>query len=96
MGNMKKIKHNAYICYTQAGFRKATKDFVFGDNKPYPNRYKEVKQDMIGHPKTYPSPVVMTWGYAGYEYLYCTCIPIAQDKLLKRHYILMEIPKEKQ
>ena len=93
MSNMKKLQSNVYICYTQAGFRKATKDFMFGDEETYPNRYAEEKENMVGFPKNYPSLVVMNWQYRGITYLHSTCIPITKTKLLKRHYLLYD-PKE--
>ena len=90
MSNMKKLQSNVYICYTQAGFRKATKDYMFGDEEPQPNRYAEQKRNMVGFPKNYPSIVVMNWEYMR---LRCTCIPITKEKFRKRHYILYD-PKE--
>ena len=77
--NMKKIQAGVYICKTQAGFRKATKDFMFGDRKAEPNEYAEEKENMVGYPTKYPSLVSMTWGYRGITYLICRCVPL--DKI---------------
>lgn len=61
------VRNNIYIVRTQAGFRQALKDFGWE---------KECNESPRGFPRVYPSMVVMSWGYEGYNYVHCTCFPL--------------------
>lgn len=55
--NMTKIRNNVYIVRTQAGYRKALKDF----QKDFDKCDKEVRS----FPKTYPSFIILSSVYNG-------------------------------
>lgn len=61
--NMTKIRNNTYIVRTQAGYRKALKDF----HKDADPCDKEVRS----YPKTYPSLVILSSHYNGGNYVTC-------------------------
>ena len=66
--NMTKLSHNTFIVRTQAGFRKALKDY---------KRYMCCdKMELSGYPKIYPSLVVFSMQYRGYEYIVAHCTPV--------------------
>ena len=61
--NRERITPCLYIVRTQAGFKQAAKEFWNCDSKP----------DVSGYPTTYPSMVVFSDGYAGYNYVRANC-----------------------
>jgi len=82
--NMLHVASNCYIVTTQAGFRKALKQYC----KEYDfDSYKDA--DLCGYPKAYPAMVFFSIQYRGYHYVEADCFPvsaveIALHKLLKR------------
>lgn len=70
--NFKHIENNFYICYTQAGFKKALKHY-FGDRDYY-------MDDLQGHPTSYPSLVSFSDGYQGYHFPRASCIHLNKIK----------------
>lgn len=58
--NVVQIDNNTYLCWTQAGFRKALKLFNCGE-----------KMEVRGYPTKYPAMVVLSLAYTGYEYTRC-------------------------
>lgn len=87
-GNLVRLRNNAYIVRTQAGFRKALK--CFSGCVP---RY------LRGYPKSYPSLVFFSLEYTGYHALVATCIPLNRLKsalVLERDRRLPENTKPKE
>lgn len=65
--NFRWVKGGMYIVRTQAGFRQAGIDFCDGVEV-----FEEyTKQSFFEYPKSYPSVVFFSVGYAGYHYLRC-------------------------
>lgn len=65
--NMEYLANGLYIVRTQAGFRKAVRDY-YGRN---------VKGcELKGYPVRYPSLVALSDGYCGYHYVQANCIPL--------------------
>ena len=58
--NVVQIDNVTYLCWTQAGFRKALKLFNCGE-----------KMEVRGYPTKYPAMVVLSLAYTGYEYTRC-------------------------
>ena len=58
--NVVQIDNVTYLCWTQAGFRKALKLFNCGE-----------KMEVRGYPTKYPAMVVLSLAYTGYEYIRC-------------------------
>lgn len=56
--NMVKLRYGMYIVRTQAGFKKAVKDFSEGD-----------KYEVRGYPICYPSFVTLYLGYTGATFI---------------------------
>jgi hypothetical protein len=67
--NFHRVAPGVYIVRTQAGFRKALKKFL-GES------YAEMKSDLVGYPKEYPSMVFFSNGYKGYFFPVAKCIPL--------------------
>lgn len=62
------LGYNTFIVMTQAGFKSALKDiFLPGELDTYEPR---------GFPRTYPSLVSFSTGYAGYLLPQANCVPI--------------------
>lgn len=69
--NFKHIESNFYICYTQAGFKKAVKHY---NEMNIGSKY--ALEDLKGYPKSYPSIVVFSWEYTGYHFIRANCIHV--------------------
>lgn len=63
------IRRNTYLVRTQAGFRKALKEYL-GDS------YSYMKRTLVNWPDVYPTVVCFSNGYQGYETVQCTCLPV--------------------
>lgn len=71
--NFRHIEHNFYICYTQAGFKKAVKHYIGNDGWLYMDQLR-------GYPTSYPSLVSFSDGYEGYHYPKASCIHLNKIK----------------
>lgn len=64
--NMTDLGSNIYVVRTQAGFKKACKDFLdgagFGDDNI-------IREKIFNYPTVYPALVALSIGYEGYEFL---------------------------
>lgn len=75
--NCKKIKNNTYFVTSQAGFRKALKDYSHPEKEP---------GNLVGFPNQYPAVVTFSLGYSGYEYTLCNCLYLSDiEKILNLH-----------
>lgn len=61
--NMTKIGHSTYVVRTQAGYRKALKDF-HKDADPFDKKVQS-------YPKSYPSLIILSSHYNGGNYVTC-------------------------
>jgi hypothetical protein len=68
--NFTKIGHGFYVVRTQAGFKQAIKHYVGADE------YSEWKDDIEGHPDSYPSVVHLSIGYRGDNYVRASCMHV--------------------
>lgn len=76
--NYEKVQHGMYIVRTQAGFRKALREFWGSD--------PEEKQRPSSFPKSYPALVVFSNEYRGYHYVECNVIHLNDlKKVLEKH-----------
>lgn len=66
--NMRRLSNGAYLVRSQAGFRKALKDFFEEHQLP---RMREID----GYPKSYPSVVTLSFVY-GWNEAKARCVPI--------------------
>jgi hypothetical protein len=94
--NVRRIKENQYVVWTQAGFKKACRDFVKRfDHKLAPDFRRYVE----GFPKSYPSLVVFHESYNGsFTYWIASCTPMAKavQKYKDALELLENINKEHQ
>lgn len=76
--NYEKLQHGMYIVHTQAGFRKALREF-WGEDP-------EEKQRPGSYPSAYPALVVFSNAYCGYHYVACNTIHLnTLKKAIDRH-----------
>ena len=71
MSNMISLGNSEYICYTQAGFKKALIKEVYGNEKPYPNRFQKIKESFeknMVFPTSYPCYIIINEKYNGGAY----------------------------
>lgn len=69
--NMTPVGNGFYVVRTQAGFRKAVKQFIADRD----HAYLRVR-DVCGFPKSYPALVSFAVCYRGYDYIDANCIPL--------------------
>ena len=69
--NMHRVASGVYIVRTQAGFKRALKIYL-GES------YSEMKGDLEGFPKEYPSIVFFSTLYRGCHYPSARCIPLKE------------------
>lgn len=68
--NYRKLKNgHGYVVRTQAGFKRAIKDWVWEDDYL-------IRSDQFNYPKVYPSIVFFYSYYSGYDGYNCTCTPL--------------------
>lgn len=65
--NMERVTEDLYIVRTQAGFRKALKEF---NGERYEKHF--------GYPRSYPALAHFTTDYAGYHYIQVHCWPVSK------------------
>lgn len=82
MVNRVKININTSLVRTQAGFRKALKEY-----KKYNGFYDKYRGNF---PKVYPSLVIFYTGYDGRYFITCRCIPVGK---LKEYISTLENPE---
>ncbi len=68
--NMKKLSCGSYLVRTQAGFKRALKDYLKDSCHEYYG----------GHPESYPSVVDFYEGYTGYHYVRASCVHVNKRK----------------
>jgi hypothetical protein len=67
--NYEKIGGATYVCRTQAGFKQALRDFT-GPEPAFD------RTESHGYPKSYPSLVTLSWGYAGHDFVRAQCMHV--------------------
>ena len=82
--NMVRVKANVYVVWTQAGFKKASKEVTADDQLP-----------VEGYPKSYPSVVTFLSRYRGYHYWKAQTAPLQQtiDHLRERADFLSSLDR---